>query len=127
MCEKDCGFKPLLPWPGRGLPDSARRLVAPMISLCEQTRTVKAALDIWCYMQDEDESLCGAQKEFLCLGGNLWLIKPEVAEANHTEPFAFSVTSSIQDHQDPISFSAIKQGLRFDAFSKNSHIVNSPY
>ncbi len=70
-------------------------------------------------MQDEEGPLYGAmtRKEFLCLGGNLWLIPSELAEAN-TASSAFSGSSTTQAHQAPIPFAAIKHGLRFDAFSK---------
>jgi hypothetical protein len=97
-------------------------MVAPIIFGSEgnkQPGTAKAALDIWCYMQDEEGPLYGAvtRKEFLCLGGNLWLIPSELAEAN-TASSAVSGSSTTQAHQAPISFAAIKHGLRFDAFSK---------
>ena len=101
----------MLPWPARETPDAARRLVATLASGSAGKGTAEAAIDVWCYMQDEGD-LQGGHREFLCLAGNLWVrvlgmdLLSKAALQPNTSPV------------HPILISAVKDSIQFDAFSK---------
>lgn len=89
-------------------------MVATIVTCATSNQIADCALDFWCYMQDEEDTQRG-RKEFLCLAGNLWVIPPSLSRTESDES-SYKVVQIEQ--QDPIQISALKDALRFDAFSK---------